>query len=146
MLVALVLEAKRVDDAATLLQEGLAVNPENAGFAMLLARIMVEANEVSKALFVLQRHAAPPDRNPDFHAFAAALYQRLDRHKEAIDQYEQALRLAPSAGVWWVGLGISLQAAERPKDALEAYTRAKSGGNLAPELVSFVDQRLKQLQ
>jgi MSHA biogenesis protein MshN len=97
-------------------------------------------------LFVLQRHAAPPDRNPDFHAFAAALYQRLGRHKEAIEQYQSALRLAPSAGVWWLGLGISLQAAERPKDALDAYTRAKSAGNLAPELLGFVDQRLKQLQ
>ena len=145
-LVALLLEAKRVDDAAVVLQNGLAANPDNTAFAMLLARIMVERNDVSGALFVLQRHAAPPDRNPDFHAFAAALYQRLGRHKEAIDQYQAALQLAPSAGVWWVGLGISFQAAEQPKQALEAYTRARSSGNLAPELLSFVDQRLKQLQ
>jgi MSHA biogenesis protein MshN len=145
-LVALLLEAKRVDDAAMVLQDGLSANPENTAFAMLLARILVERNDVPNALFVLQRHAAPPDRNPDFHAFAGALYQRLARHKEAIDQYEQALRLAPSAGVWWVGLGISLQAAERPQEAQQAYTRAKSAGNLAPELLAFVDQRLKQLQ
>ena len=145
-LVALLLEAKRVDEAAVVLQDGLAVNADNTGFAMLLARILVERNQVPDALFVLQRHAAPPDRNPDFHAFAAALYQRLGRHKEAIEQYESALRLAPSAGVWWLGLGISLQAAERPKEALEAYARAKSSGNLAPELLGFVDQRLKQLQ
>jgi MSHA biogenesis protein MshN len=145
-LVALLLEAKRVDEAAAVLQQGLVVNPENTGFAMLLARIMVERNDVSNALFVLQRHAAPPDRNPDFHAFAAALYQRLDRHKEAIDQYETALRLAPATGVWWLGLGISLQAAERPGEARDAYTRAKSAGNLAPELLSFVDQRLRQLK
>jgi MSHA biogenesis protein MshN len=145
-LVALLLEAKRVDEAATVLQAGLTVNPDNTGFAMLLARILVERNDVPNALFVLQRHAAPPNRNPDFHAFAAALYQRLGRHKEAIDQYETALRLAPSAGVWWVGLGISFQAAEQSKEALEAYTHAKSSGNLAPELLAFVDQRLKQLQ
>lgn len=145
-LVALLLEAKRVDEAAVVLQDGLTANPDNTEFAMLLARILVERNEVPNALFVLQRHAAPPDRNADFHAFAAALYQRLGRHKEAIDQYESALRLAPSAGVWWVGLGISFQAAERSKEAVEAYSRAKSAGNLAPELLAFVDQRLKQLQ
>ena len=145
-MVALLLEAKRVDEAALSLQEGLALNTDNTGFAMLLARIMVERNDIPAALFVLQRHAAPPDRNPDFHAFAAALYQRLDRHKEAIEQYQAALRLAPSAGVWWMGLGISFQAVERPKDALEAFTRAKSAGNLAPNLVSFVDQKLRQLQ
>lgn len=145
-LVALLIETKRVNEAALSLQEGLAVDTGNTGFAMLLARIMVESNDIPTALLVLQRHAAPPDRNPDFHAFAGALYQRLDRHKEAIEQYQAALRLAPSAGVWWLGLGISLQTVGRPKDAQEAFTRAKSAGNLAPDLLSFVDQRLRQLQ
>ena len=145
-LVALLLETKRVDEAAASLQEGLALNARNTGFAMLLARIMVESKDIPTALIVLQRHAAPADRNPDFHAFAAALYQRLDRHPEAIEQYQTALGLAPSAGVWWLGLGISFQAVGRPKDALEAFTRAKSAGNLAPDLLAFVEQRLRQLQ
>src|SRR6266496_4963795 len=145
-LVALLLESKRVDDAAGVLRQGLAFNAENTGFAMLLARIMVERSDVSAALSLLQKHAAPSDRNPDFHGFAAALYQRLERHKEAIEQYQTALRLAPSGSVWWVGLAISYQAVDRPKDALEAFTRAKSAGNLAPELIAFVDQRLRQLQ
>jgi MSHA biogenesis protein MshN len=145
-LVALLLETKRVDEAAASLKEGLALNAGNTGFAMLLARIMVESDDIPTALIVLQRHAAPADRNPDFHAFAGALYQRLDRHKEAIEQYQAALNLAPSAGVWWLGLGISLQSVGRPKDALEAFTRAKSAGNLAPDLLGFVEQRLRQLQ
>jgi len=145
-LVALLLESKRVDEAAGVLREGLAFNAENTGFAMLLARIMVERNDVPAALSLLQRHAAPPDRNPDFHAFAGALYQRLERHKEAIEQYQAALRLAPSGGVWWVGLGISYQAVDQPKEALEAFKHARSAGNLAPQLIAFVDQRLKQLQ
>ena len=145
-LVALLLETKRVDEAAASLQEGLALNTGNTGFAMLLARIMVESNDIPAALIMLQRHAAPADRNPDFHAFAGALYQRLDRHKEAIEQYQTALGLTPSAGVWWLGLGISFQAVERRKDAQEAFTRAKSAGNLTPDLLAFVEQRLRQLQ
>jgi len=145
-LVALLLETKRVDAAAASLREGLALNTGNTGFAMLLARIMVERNDIPAALIVLQRHAAPAERNPDFHAFAAALYQRLDRHQEAIEQYQRALGLAPSAGVWWLGLGISFQAVEQRKDALEAFTRAKSAGTLAPDLLAFVEQRLRQLQ
>lgn len=145
-LVVLLVDAKRVDEAAGILEEGLALNAQNIGFAMLLARIMVEHNDVAGALSVLQKHAAPADRNPDFHAFAAALYQRLDRHEEAIEQYRTALRLAPSAGIWWVGLGISCQAAGRQKEALDAFNTARSGGSLSPDLLSFVDQRLKQLQ
>ena len=145
-LIALLLEGKRVDDAAAVLQDGLALNAGNTGFAMLLARIMVERQDIPGALALLQKHAAPPDRDPDFHAFAAALYQRLSRHPEAIEQYQEALRLAPSAGVWWVGLGISFSAADQSKNALEAFKNAKSAGNLAPSLVAYVDQRLRQLQ
>jgi MSHA biogenesis protein MshN len=145
-LVALLVEARRVDEAVPVLQQGLALNAQNTAFAVLLARIMVERNDVPGALSLLQKHAAPQDRSPEFHAFAAALYQRLDRHAEAIERYQTALRLAPSAGVWWLGLGISHQAAGQPKEAREAFTRAKSAGNLSPDLTGFVDQRLRQLQ
>ena len=145
-LVALLIEARRVDEAVPVLQQGLALNAQKSEFAMLLARIMVERNDVPGALSLLQKHAAPQDRSPEFHAFAAALYQRLDRHAEAIERYQAALRLAPSAGIWWLGLGISHQAAGQPKDALAAFTRAKSAGNLSPDLIGFVDQRLRQLQ
>jgi MSHA biogenesis protein MshN len=113
---------------------------------MLLARIMVERKDVPGALALLQKHAAQPDRDPAFHAFAAALYQRLGSHKEAIEQYRTALRLAPSAGVWWVGLGISFAATDQSKNAMEAFKNAKAAGNLSPDLVAYVDQKLQQLQ
>jgi MSHA biogenesis protein MshN len=145
-LVALLLEAKRVNEASTVAEQGLALNPANAGYAMLLARIMVERKDVTRALALLHKHAGSGAANPDYHAFTAALYQRLNRHKEAIDEYRTALGLAPLAGVWWVGVGISYQAIERPRDAFEAFSRARAAGNLTPELVGFVDQRLKQLQ
>jgi MSHA biogenesis protein MshN len=145
-LVALLLEARRLDEASALLREGLAQSADNTGFAMLLARIMVERNDVASALAVLQEHAASADQNPDFHAFAAALNQRLDRHEEAIEQYRMALRLAPSAGIWWVGLGISYQAVGRQGEALDAFKTARSAGSLSPDLLNFVDRQLKQLQ
>jgi len=43
-------------------------------------------------------------------------------------------------------LGISQQAQAHSKDALESFRRAKGAGNLTPELVSYVDQRIRQLQ
>jgi MSHA biogenesis protein MshN len=143
--VSLLLDAKRMDEAASSLQEGIALNPSNVTFAMLLARIIVERGDLRGALAMLQRHAPAAADNAEYHAFAAALYQRLGRHKEAGDEYQKALRLAPQSGAWWVGLGISLESQQRPKDAGEAFRRARSAGSLTPELAGYVEQRLKAL-
>ena len=45
-----------------------------------------------------------------------------------------------------MGMGISLQADNRGAEALDAFKRAKSEGGLSPDLLAFVDQRMKQLQ
>jgi MSHA biogenesis protein MshN len=74
------------------------------------------------------------------------LLQRQSRHKDAVEYYQAALRLAPGSGVWLMGLGISLQALDRNADARDAFRRARASNSLSPELQAFVDQRLKQLQ
>src|SRR6185369_8328195 len=52
-LIALYLERRRIDEARRLLQEGLAINPGNIQFAMVLARIQTERREYAAALDVL---------------------------------------------------------------------------------------------
>ncbi len=142
--VALLLEAKRMDEAARLLQEGIALNPSNAAFVMLMARIMVERVDVSGALALLLLHApTAAAANADYHAFAAALYQRLGRHGEAVTEYGAALRVAPGSGVWWVGLGISQEAQQRATEAADSFRRAKETGTLSTELAGFVERKLK---
>jgi MSHA biogenesis protein MshN len=145
-LVGLLLENKRVDEAQQFLQEGLNLSPERSNYAMLLARIQVERGDLQGAHELLDRHAAGAANSADYHAFDAAVLQRLGRHKEAVAGYQAALRLAPRAGLWWMGLGISLQADNRGAEALDAFRRARSAGGISPELLSFVDQRVKQLQ
>lgn len=145
-LVALLLEQRRPDEAAGFLQQGLAQNPANTGFAMLLARIMVERQDVPGALTLLQQHAAAASNNAEYRAFTAALLQRLSRHKEAADEYAAALRISPQAGMWWVGLGISQEALEQRADALESFQRARQTRSLSTDVLAYVDQRVKQLQ
>ena len=74
------------------------------------------------------------------------LLQREGKHAEAIKHFRAALRKRPNFGVWWVGLGISLQATNQPAAALDAFRRAKAGGNLHPHVAALADERLKQLQ
>ena len=145
-LVGLLLENRRIDEAQQLLQDGLRLNPDRSAYAMLLARIQVERGDLQGAHELLSRHAGSAASNADYHAFDAALLQRLGRNKEAVTEYQAALRLAPRAGVWWMGLGISMQADDRGTEAMDAFTRAKAAGGLGPDLLEFVDQRMKQLQ
>ena len=145
-LVGLLLENRRIDEAQQLLREGLSLYPDRSAYAILLARIQVERGDLQGAHDLLTKHAGSAANNADYHAFDAALLQRLGRHKEAVTGYQAALRLAPGAGVWWMGMGISLQADNRGAEALDAFGRAKAAGGLSSDLLSFVDQRMKQLQ
>jgi MSHA biogenesis protein MshN len=144
-LVALLLEAKRSADAERVLQEGLDANPEQTGFAMLLARLQVESGAVEKAMSTLEKCLPYADNQADYQAFFAALLQRQNRHKEAITHYQIALQLAPNNGIWLMGYGISLQGVQRNDDARDAFRRAIESQTLSPELRGFVQQRLKAL-
>jgi MSHA biogenesis protein MshN len=144
-LVGLLLEGKRQEEAIRKLRDGLSLDPAQGGMAMILARLEVERGELGPAVETLQRTLPYAVERADYQAFFAALLQRQARHKDAIEHYLIALRKTPQNGVWWMGVGISLQAENRLAEAKEAFSRAKSTNVLSPELQAFVEQKLSQL-
>ncbi|HYD78400.1 MAG TPA: tetratricopeptide repeat protein [Paucimonas sp.] len=144
-LVGLLLESRRQDEAMRKLQEGLALDARQTGMTMILARLQVEKNEIRAAVETLQRGLPHAGDRGDYRAFLAALQQRLGQHKDAIEHYLAALKTAPQNAVWWMGIGISLQAENRLAEARDAFGRAKAANTLTPELQAFVDQKLAQL-
>lgn len=145
-LVGLLVGAKRFEEAERVLQEGLKLAPAQTGFTMTLARLQVDRGDNALGTATLQKGLEHAQGNPDYQAFLATLLQRQNRHEEAIEQFQAALRLRPAVGVWWLGLGISLQTANRAADAQEAYRRARATNSLSPELAAFAEQRMRQLQ
>jgi len=145
-LVGLLVEAKKFPEAERVLQDGLAQSPAQIGFAMALARLQVDRGDTAQAAATLRKGLDYAQGSPEYIAFFAAVLQRQGRHEEAIEQFQAALRLKPASGVWWLGLGISLQSANRTADAQEAFRRARATNNLSPELSAFADQRIRQLQ
>ncbi len=144
-LAALLVESRRLERAEQVLQQGLELQQGNTGYATTLARVQVERGNVAAALATLQRNP-PANENAEYHGFLAALLQRSERHKEAIDHYLAALRSNPGVGPWLLGLGISLQADGQAAKAAEAFRHARQSGSLSPELQAFAEQRLKALQ
>jgi len=145
-LLGMLVEQRRNADAESLLVEGQRQNPAQLGFAMALARLQVERADVNSALETLQRSAGAGRDRPEFLAFQASLLARAGRQREAAQQYQGALRLSPQTGLWWMGLGVSLEADRRPGEAAEAFQRARDSNSLNAELTAFVDQRMRGLQ
>lgn len=148
-LVAWLLESGQPEEAIRHLKEGLAHDPGQSGLAMILARLQVDQGQVAAALATLQRSLPWTLEGAEYHAFLAALLQRQQNHKETIAHYQIALRLKPENALWWMGLGISLQAERQNAAARDAFQLAKSNAAVTPgfsaDLQSFVEQRLNQL-
>jgi|SRR5450830_53681 len=145
-LVRLLLEAQRPDDAARQLQLSLALDPKQPAQAMMLARLQLDkANGGAAALDTLMRSLPYAADNGEYHAFLAAVLQREQRYREASEHYQLALQAAPDNSVWWMGLGIALQADNHPAQARQAFERAKGLQTLSPQLQAFVERKLVQL-
>jgi MSHA biogenesis protein MshN len=108
--------------------------------------LQAERGDANGALVTLGASLPWATGNAPYHATMAALQARLGQHPQAITHYQTALRLTPNSGVWWMGLGLSFQAVGRNAEAVEALQRARSGENISPELLAFVEQRLRQMQ
>jgi MSHA biogenesis protein MshN len=142
-LVGLLIEAGRPDDAMRQLQAALAIDARQPALAMLLARLQLERG--GPAIDTLTRTLPYAAGNGEYHAFLAGVLQREGREHEAADHYQAALKRSPGNGVWWMGLGIALQADKRDAESRAAFTQAQASGTLSPELQAFVERRLGQL-
>jgi MSHA biogenesis protein MshN len=142
----LLVEQQRLEEAQSLLQEALADDPLQPQLASRLARLQLERGDARGAAQTLGKAAAAAANDAEFRALHAAVLQRLTLHKEAVAEYRAALRLVPWAGVWWMGLGISLEAEGETAEARAAFERARASGALSAELDRFVEKKLRQLQ
>ena len=82
---------------------------------------------------------------PDVHALAAAYEQRAGNHAAAIERYERILHRFPEEPRGWMGLGISLESVDRPREARDVYRIALQVGELPRSSRQWVMGRLSAL-
>ncbi|WP_336291479.1 tetratricopeptide repeat protein [Aeromonas dhakensis] len=135
----------RLSEASQLLEEGLRLDPGQADFRLLLARLAISGGEQRKALDWLTGYRPDLASNLDYYATWAGLSQELGQHAEAADLYVKLLRQQPDQGRWWLGLGVAEDGQGHSQRALDAYRNAQLHGNLGEASTSWLEQRIAQL-
>lgn len=139
----LLIEQRRLDEAMAILAEGLASHPAQLGWAMTLARLQVDRGDLAGAGRTLATAQPYGVASADYQGFAGLVQYRLGNQRESAEHYQNAARLAPGDGRWWLGLGLALEAGQRSAEAREAFVRARATGTLGSDLAALVDQKLR---
>jgi MSHA biogenesis protein MshN len=146
LLAGLELQNGRWHEAQQTLEQGIEKVPAHYPFALLLARIQIDHGADQKALAVMEASRQAGAGSADYMSFLAELYRRAGNHAEAIKAYTEAIKLNPQEGRSWIGMGISLEAAQDWKTAGEAYQRAIETGSLDDSLLKYARQRLSAVK
>jgi thioredoxin-like negative regulator of GroEL len=143
---ALVLSEKdHFELAYSVLNEGLIQFPDNVEWIKMYARLLLNEGKVVKARSLLAKHKPDLVSNTEYYALQAAILQKLNEHEEAAKIYRDLLKVNPSKGVWWMGLGISLESLKRYNDAIYAYQKASNNSAIARDSRKFISQRINRL-
>jgi len=143
LLFKVLLESHRVDEGIQVLSEGLELQPHQIGWAMSLARLLVDRGDLAGAEKILARHRSAAAGSAEYAGFHGHLLLRQGRARDAVDAYQQATRLTAADGRWWFGLGQSLEADGRANEGREAFRRALASGNLNADLAALAEQKLR---
>lgn len=136
------LEMRKSEEAMAVLQEGIDLQPAQTGWAMSLARLQLEHNDLTAADRTLARSQAYAEASADYAGFQGHVKSRLGAHRQAVGHYQRAARLAPGEGRWWLGLGLALEADGRVPEAKDAFRRSMATATLSAELAAVAEQHL----
>jgi len=85
-----------------------------------------------------------PSLNADGHGLRGGLLSQRGDFRLAAQDYQAAARQQPSNGLWWLGLGVALEADGRREDARQVYARAQALGLDRGELGAYLEQKLRK--
>ncbi len=135
---------KAYQDALNLLAQGIALDPQYSEFRLMQARIYLTQGYSEQAYQVLQ--ALPFTLNIEYLSTQANVAQQLAKYPQAIQAYQQLIKIQPSEARWWLGLAVAYDSNKQYSLALSAYQSALAQGNLSASSLDFVQQRLQELR
>jgi tetratricopeptide (TPR) repeat protein len=138
-------EKEHYELAYSVLNEGLIQYPENVEWIKMFARLLLNEGKLVEARAMLAKQQPVLALNTEYYALQAAVLQKLAEYEEAAKIYRNLLHVNPYKGIWWMGLGISLESLKRYDDALYAYQKASKNSSIAKDTRQFLNQRISRL-
>ena len=136
-------EQRDLEAARSLLRDGVARHPQQAGWVKLLLRLELERGDLTAARSVVEQAPASVVGQADFQSLAGLLAQRQGRQAEAADHFRSALGRNPADGRAWIGLGLALEAQGHEPEAREAFRRALTTEGLPGELQALAQKKTR---
>ncbi|MFO1224126.1 MAG: tetratricopeptide repeat protein [Burkholderiaceae bacterium] len=133
-------ETGHSERALQLLREGLARNPQDGAQALLLARVLLAQGDAPAALATLDGYAV---RGAEADGLRGGVLTQQGDTGRAVPAYESAARQQPTNPMWWLGLGVALDAQQQPQRARQAFARALSIGLPRDDLAQYAEQRVR---
>lgn len=113
---------------------------------LIAARRYVEQANIQSAGRTLESELPAIERHPHYYALLASIYQKQQRYVLQADTYRQLIDIHGDRAKWWLGIAIAWDHLKQYWPARQAYKKTQQLTLSDPKLMTFVDQRLKQLR
>ncbi|HVP11662.1 MAG TPA: tetratricopeptide repeat protein [Phycisphaerae bacterium] len=112
-------EAGRLDEAEKVLEQALALAPDNARVYVLATRLHLEKGDLAKARIAISRAAALPGDGAEVEYLAGIVAQRYGDLEMALEHYAAAAIQEPQVAVYVLAQAETLVSLDKPIEAME---------------------------
>lgn len=130
--------------ALQLVNEGLQLE-QHQSLILWQGRILVELQRFAEAIQLLEALAVKTEASEEISALIGGSYQQLNKHANAIEWYNKALKANPANSRWWLAVAISSEVEQQFARARQAYEQVLADQAIDTELKNYARQRLAAL-
>jgi len=139
------LQQGTTDRAILSLQKSLTQLPKNTPLTNILAQLYLQTQQTTKALNTLLTINPATTQDETFLSLLAASYQQANDAQNSSTLYQKLLTINPQKAEYWLGLAMAYEKLNQATHAVTAYQQALNKNSLKPSIVSYIKQRISQL-
>lgn len=141
----LLLNEGNLQGAYELVESGLSLSANHAGFKKIKARLLIANGELNEAVSLLITRAPEVSRDLEYHDILATAQLASRDYQGALISYTELVQQDQTQGKWWYGFAASQDLLGNTNAAKQGYSQAVSLPNLSANLRRRSQERLASL-